>query len=55
LVAILVEDSQRNADEDGRHSLEVRFRIHASTRDAQRSRVTTQLHELLCDRDIAPF
>jgi hypothetical protein len=49
------EDSQRNADEDDRHSLEVRFRIHASTRDTQRSHVMTQRHELLCDRDIAPF
>jgi hypothetical protein len=49
------EDSQRNADEDDRHSLEVRFRIHASTRDTQRSRVTTQRHELNRGRDIVPF
>jgi hypothetical protein len=49
------EHSQHHADEDTRHALEVRFCVHCSTSDAQRSHEMTQCHELLRDLDTVSF
>jgi hypothetical protein len=49
------EPSQRHADEDARHALEVRFRVHCSTSNAQRSHELTPFHELSRDLDTVSF